>query len=86
MAVTQVSLDEPLEAFVQEQVRQGRYASPKDGIAAGIELLRERERELGALRAELDAGAAGGEGRSLDEACDRLADKYRRLPDRAMQP
>ena len=84
MAVTQVSPDEPLESFVQEQVRQGRYASPKDLIAAGIELLRERK--LAALRAELDAGAASGEGRSLDEACDRLADKYRRMPDHAMQP
>lgn len=58
-----VSISEQQEAFARDLVAQGRYASLSAVVQRGIELLREeaetREAELSALRALLDARAAG---------------------------
>lgn len=54
------------EAFVKEQVQQGRYASASEVIRDGLRALEEREKframKLEALRAEIQRGADSGPG------------------------
>lgn len=60
---TSISLTDSQDAFARALVEQGRYPSLSAVLQHGLELLRsEREREaaeLAALRAVLDARAAG---------------------------
>jgi antitoxin ParD1/3/4 len=42
-----------LEQFVQQELAAGKYQSEGDVVAAGLQLLRERERRLQELRAEI---------------------------------
>lgn len=42
----QVTLDEPLDRFVVEQVESGRFASPQAVVEAGLRLLEEDQRKL----------------------------------------
>jgi antitoxin ParD1/3/4 len=55
-----VVLGEYFEAFIDRQVRQGRYRSPTDVIEAGLRLLDEQETKLEALRAALIEGEQSG--------------------------
>ncbi len=54
------------EAFVKEQVAQGRYASASEVIRDGLRVLEERATyralKLEALRAEIEKGANSGPG------------------------
>ncbi len=54
------------EAFVKEQVTQGRYASASEVIRDGLRVLEERATyralKLEALRAEIEKGANSGPG------------------------
>jgi len=56
-------IGEHFEAFVQELVASGRYASPSDVICHGLTLLEEQEQlhqiRLEALRKEIDKGLEG---------------------------
>lgn len=45
-----------LQQFVQDELAAGRYRSPTDVISDGLRLLRERERRLNELRAEIQVG------------------------------
>ncbi len=55
-----VSLPPELEAFIQEQVANGRYRSASEAVRASIQLLvdktKEHDARVEALRAELDRG------------------------------
>lgn len=62
----QVTLDEPLDRFVEEQVESGRFASPQDVVEAGLRLLEEDQRKLEWLRNALIEGENSGEPRALD--------------------
>jgi antitoxin ParD1/3/4 len=62
----QISLDEPLDRFVDEQVESGRFASPQDVVEAGLRLLEEDQRKLEWLRQALIEGENSGEPRTLD--------------------
>ena len=42
----QVDLDPDLHAFVQEQIRRGRFQSAEDVVRAGLRLLEDQETEL----------------------------------------
>lgn len=57
---TNVSLTSELEAFVQEKVRSGYYASTSEVIRAGLRLLKEQEAiyqaKLDALKEEIHKG------------------------------
>jgi putative addiction module CopG family antidote len=54
-----VTLPEPMEAFVEESVRSGRFRSATEVLCAALELLRqqdEREQKRAELEAELLKG------------------------------
>ena len=54
------------EAFIKEQIEQGRYASASEVVRDGLRALEDRERlraaKLEALRADIERGAASGAG------------------------
>ena len=50
------TLPADLQQFVQEELAAGRYASPAEVIGEGLRLLRDRERRLQELRAEIQVG------------------------------
>jgi antitoxin ParD1/3/4 len=57
-----VSVGDRWEGFIEQVVREGRYASAGDVVREGLRLVEEREARLGALRKTLAASlAAGGE-------------------------
>ena len=55
MAGTQITVTLPpeLEAFVQERVASGRFATPGEAVREGLRLLEEREQEREAVLTEL---------------------------------
>lgn len=59
-------IGEHFEAFIKEQVQQGRYASASEVVRDGLRALEDRERlraaKLEALRADIQRGAARGAG------------------------
>lgn len=54
------------EAFIKEQIEQGRYASASEVVRDGLRALEDRERfraaKLAALRADIQRGASSGAG------------------------
>lgn len=54
------------EAFIKEQIRQGRYASASEVVRDALRVLEDRERlraaKLDALRSEIQRGADSGAG------------------------
>ncbi len=54
------------EAFIKEQIQQGRYASASEVVRDGLRVLEDRERlraaKLQALRADIQRGADSGAG------------------------
>jgi antitoxin ParD1/3/4 len=54
------------EAFIKEQIQQGRYASASEVVRDGLRALEDRERlnvvKLDALRSEIQRGADSGAG------------------------
>lgn len=52
----QVTLDEPLDRFVVEQVESGRFSSPQAVVEAGLRLFEEDQRKLEWLRNALIEG------------------------------
>jgi antitoxin ParD1/3/4 len=63
-ATMNVSLPEPLKRFVDEQVREGGYASTSDYVR---ELIR-KDRDAAALRGLLMEGLASGPAAPVDDA------------------
>lgn len=76
-------IGEHFEAFVKEQVAQGRYASASEVIRDGLRVLEERATyralKLEALRAEIEKGANSGPGIPAEEVFDRLEVKYLKM-------
>ena len=58
------------EAFIKEQIQQGRYASASEVVRDGLRALEDRERlrvaKLRALRSDIQRGADSGLGISAD--------------------
>ncbi|MGH9622237.1 MAG: type II toxin-antitoxin system ParD family antitoxin [Bryobacteraceae bacterium] len=50
----EVHLTPQQQAFIEQNVRAGRFASNDDAVRAAVELLEEWERELEQLRAGVD--------------------------------
>lgn len=63
---TSVSLGDHFAAFVDTQVRSGRYGSASDVVRAGLRLLEEHETKVRALQAALIAGEESGAPAAFD--------------------
>lgn len=64
--VTSFSLGEHFSAFVEAQVKAGRYDNASDVMRAALRLLEEREARLTALRAALIEGEESGPATPFD--------------------
>lgn len=74
-----VSLGDRWEGFIEQVVREGRYASAGDVVREGLRLVEEREARLRALRQTLDASIAAGVRVSEDEIDAALAARSAQL-------
>jgi antitoxin ParD1/3/4 len=68
-------LGKPLEEFVEQLVKSGRYGSKSEVLREGIRLVQEREAKLAEFKAMIQEGidaADRGELYDLDEVFDEL--------------
>ena len=63
---TSFTLGEHFGAFVEEQVRSGRYASASEVVRASLRLLEERSTRISALRSALIEGEESGAATPFD--------------------
>jgi len=57
---TSVSLGDHFESFLRDKIGSGRYQSASEVIRAGLRLLEEEERKIGALKEALETGEDSG--------------------------
>ena len=68
-------LDPEDEAFIDEAVRSGRFASRAELISEGVQLVRKREERVAAIRAAVQRGledVKAGRVVDVDEAFDQI--------------
>ena len=78
MAIS-VDLGGPLEQFVDDLVRNGRYGSKSEILREGVRLVQERETRLAQLEASLKEAIAdmeAGRGIPAEEAFGQLLARY----------
>jgi antitoxin ParD1/3/4 len=63
---TSVIIGDHFAAFIERQLREGRYGSASDVVRAGLRLLEEREMKVEALRAALVEGEQSGASTPFD--------------------
>jgi antitoxin ParD1/3/4 len=77
---TSVALSPHFESFIRDQVESGRYNNVSEVVRAGLRLLEDTERQkdmqLRALKAELEAGKVSGPVQNAAPVFDRLKSKY----------
>ena len=57
---TSITLDQHFDAFITEQLKNGRYSSTSEVVRAGLRLLEESETRLTTLRKLLKEGEDSG--------------------------
>lgn len=73
-------LGQPLETFVAQMVKTGRYNSKSEVLREGVRLIQEREARLSVLDAAIARGVADADAdrvSSAEDVFDRLEQKYR---------
>ncbi|WFU10196.1 type II toxin-antitoxin system ParD family antitoxin [Rhizobium sp. CB3090] len=65
---TSISLGDHFNAFIDTQVKTGRYGSASDVVRAGLRLLEEHETKVKALQDALIAGEESGKPDPFDNA------------------
>ena len=63
---TSVSLGDHFTAFIDTEVKSGRYGSASEVVRAGLRLLQEHEAKVKALEAALIEGEESGEAQPFD--------------------
>ncbi len=76
-----VSLSPELQRFVEEQVRDGKFATVDDAVAEAVRRMKAREEKLQSLRREVQAGLDQVARSQVDEW--NAEDTKERLRDRA---
>ena len=83
---TSVALGRRFEAFLKNQIVDGRYNNASEVVRAGLRLLEDQEKhnalKLAALRKAIRAGRESGPGRPAESVFDRLESKYRAVAKR----
>ena len=79
---TSVALSPHFEAFIQEQVKSGRYNNASEVVRAALRLLEDQharaKMQQEEMRAAIAAGLASGQGKPVDTVFERLEAKYRK--------
>jgi putative addiction module CopG family antidote len=65
-----------VEQLIQQQMASGRYTSEDDLLLSALQLLEDNESDLLAIQEGIDSVDRGEEGVSLDDAFQKLNDKY----------
>jgi antitoxin ParD1/3/4 len=80
---TSVALSSHFEAFIQEQVKSGRYNNASEVVRAALRLLEDQQARARMqheeMRAAIAAGLASGPGKPAEAVFERLETKYRKL-------
>lgn len=63
---TSIVLSDHFDAFIEEQVEEGRYASASEVVRAGLRLLEEHENHVAAVRRALIEGEESGPPEAFD--------------------
>jgi len=63
---TSILIEEDFDAFIDQQVADGRFESAGEVVEAGLRLLRKKDEELEELRAALIEGEESGEAGPFD--------------------
>ena len=63
---TSVTIVDHFAEFIERQIEEGQFESPREVVQAGLQLLEEREAKLNALRAALIEGEESGPGEPFD--------------------
>ena len=63
---TSITLGEHFDAFVKQQLANGRYGNASEVVRAGLRMLEEHEQRCAALRQALLDGATSGDAGPLD--------------------
>lgn len=66
MGTMNISLPDPMKAWVEDQARSGRYANSSDYVRDLIRRDRLRQEAIADLQAAVDAGLASGPATPLD--------------------
>jgi antitoxin ParD1/3/4 len=66
MATMNVSLPEPMKAWVEQQTRSGRYGNASDYVRELIRKDQDRRAAIETLQAAITEGLASGEPRDFD--------------------
>lgn len=79
---TSVALSPHFEAFIQDQLKSGRYNNASEVVRAGLRLLEDEHArarlQQEELRAAIAAGLASGPGKFAGAVFNRLEAKYRK--------
>lgn len=80
---TSVALSPHFEAFIQEQVKSGRYNNASEVVRAGLRLLEDQNARARMqheeMRAAIASGLASGAGKPASAVFERLGAKYRKM-------
>ena len=63
---TSIALGEHFSDFIDERIKSGHYRSASEVVQAGLQLLKERESKIDALRNALIEGEQSGSPASFD--------------------
>lgn len=66
MGTMNISLPDPMKAWVEEQARSGRYANSSDYVRDLIRRDRARQEAVAEIQTAIDAGLASGPAKAVD--------------------
>jgi len=67
MKTLNISLTDSLDAYLQQRLEAGTYASVSEVVREALRAMQQRDEQTLELRAAIRRGLASGKGRSLDE-------------------